>query len=120
MTTTVTYSVVGNASAFAPDLVINNILQPTDKVPLMNTVYKKFTQLLDEAASFCPALPPIQGTRGYKSNLHAAIFEFDTVKHLTSSTGMELRITLQNDIPYIGEHCTVSFRCLSDNEIILT
>jgi hypothetical protein len=119
MTTSVIYSVVGNAEVFAPEYVAANRLAPTDKVPLMNTVYNKFTQMLDEAADFCPPVPPNPGPRGFGYNLYAAIFEFDTVKHLTSSAGMELRITLGNDVAFNGEHCSINFRCISDYEVVV-
>jgi hypothetical protein len=53
-------------------------------------------------------------SRGMFSNWQAIPFSYLTSNEL--STGMELRVQLENDIPCTGEHCSMTFYCTENDQ----
>ena len=116
MTDALDYTVYGACESFAPEALEENggPYPRGTLVPLQTTEYMRFSQMFDEAAEVCNEVPVIGGEdRGLKTPQIALVFEWDTVRHLTSSDKMELRLKLKHDRAYIGERATASFRATS-------
>lgn len=117
-TDTVMFVVYGYTIVFAPHLAESNggPYPDTMLIPIDTTRYKTLTQLIDEALGSFPEIPAIGGSRGTKSSMFGFPFRYGTVRRLWSSYGMELRISLQNNIQFTGSHATATFYCVSRAE----
>lgn len=128
MTDTIVYAVYGYADVFAPELVANNIVPPGTQIELKKSRYKRYPQILTEAIGAYPTLaanaslaehlaldyPEFRSvSRGSKDPRQAVPFRYATVRDLHASAGMELRIWLEHDRVFGGEHATLTFYCTS-------
>lgn len=79
-----------------------------------STLYKTIDQLFDEvddANEF--ATGGFTGPRGFTRGRRIFTFRYETVRTLYSSLGMQMRISLENDIACGGERATAVFYCVS-------
>jgi hypothetical protein len=99
----------GYAAVFAPELVPP--LAPDDLVELAPRVrrYKRHDQILDEAHGTYPAIGTIGGPGGCTSQRYGYPLPYMTATLLYATYGMELRVSLENDIVFGGERSTVTF-----------
>jgi hypothetical protein len=79
-------------------------------------------QLTDEAKGSLPVIPSIAGTngRGLNNPMYGLPFIYTTVRRLYNKYGMELRVSLENNISFSGERATATFYCTSRTENDLT
>jgi len=121
------YNVYGYAAVFAPQLG----LPPGTKIPLNRTVYKRLSQIFNEAIGAYPLIEVLGSdkqhaamsnkdrrkiSRGMTSYLQSIPFRYGTVRLLQSSYGIELRIKLSHDTPFEGDLATCTFYCTSESE----
>lgn len=112
---TIKVQFLGPAGVFAPHLVAANVV-PADYLLEIadSTLYKTIDQLLDEvddAEEF--ASGGFVGVRGFEQGRRIFTFRYETVRTLYSSLGMQMRISLENDIVCGGERATAVFYCTS-------
>lgn len=94
---------------------------PTDTlIPISEKIYKTMQDYINEANG---AMPQILKTtaasptwRDLTENVQTFPWEYQTVKTLVSSYGMETRIYLSHDTPFDGQIATATFYCLSVDE----
>lgn len=119
---TAVFKIVGNVEVFAPQLW-NGYDPPGPyptgtKIPLKTIKYKKLGQVLDEAKGSYPVIPALGGAaRGFTEDIYGFPFRYGTVRRLYSSMGMEMHVELENNIAFGGSHSTVTFYCLSSDEV---
>ncbi len=92
--------------------------------------YKRSIDLALEAVGNYPVLQPIGASggerelplnefrrvsRGIRGPIQAMPFEYDTVRYLDGSQGVELHVWLQDDTVFGGENTFVTFRCLVED-----
>jgi hypothetical protein len=113
---TIKFGAWGLVDVFAPQLVPDVIPSGT-LIELLSTRYQRLDQIIDEALGSYPVIPAIGGSqRGNSTARYGFPFRYGTVRVISSSAGMELRVRLENDIKYGGERATATFYCLSENE----
>jgi hypothetical protein len=93
------------------------VYNPADlpnKVPYgAPVVYKTMGDYEDQARGIYPYAQPIGGpARGYTQGRVTYPFEYDTVIALDSAVGAEIRVYLENHVPYEGKKATATFHCL--------
>lgn len=129
MTDTIAYAVFGYADVFAPHLVENGTVPSGTKIELKKARYKRYGQILTEALGAYPTLAKNAATaehmalrsypefrrltRGSKDDRQAVPFRYGTVRELHAAAGMELRVWLEHDRMFGGEHATLTFYCTS-------
>jgi hypothetical protein len=107
---------------FSEDIVMNDTIvfevwayNPADlpnKVKIGGTRYKNFKNFIDEALGSYPVIPAIGGSvRGASHAIYGFPFRYGTVRTLSSAYGVELRVRLESDVPFGGEHATATFYC---------
>lgn len=109
----------GYVQVFAPDYWdANGGPLPTNSlVQLEQTKYKTFYQIIDEALGSYPKLPYISSSCGRGSReTYGFPFRYGAVKRVQSTYGMEVRVSLENDIEMGGDRATATFYCLSRQE----
>ena len=124
MTDGIEYTVYGYASVFAPQLG----LPAGTKIPLLNTRYKRLTQILEEAIGSYPKVDIFACSesarslsysefrrthRGIKSLTQSVPFRYGTVRELTSEAGMELVVRTTHDRPIVGGLASLTLYCTS-------
>lgn len=99
----------GYAGVFAPEMVPP--LGAQDLIELTPNVkrYKRHDQILDEARGAYPTIGTVAGVGGSVSERFGYPLIYKTVTELHSAYGMELRVSLENNIPMGGERATVTF-----------
>lgn len=82
-----------------------------NKVRVDRTRYKTFKNFIDEALGSYPVIPAIGGpsNRGALHPIYGFPFRYGTIRSLSSAMGIELRVRLENDVPFGGEHATATF-----------
>lgn len=112
---TIKVQFLGPAQVFAPQLVAANVLPADYLIEIADsTLYKTIDQLFDEvddANEF--ATGGFTGPRGFTRGRRIFTFRYETVRTLYSSLGMQMRISLENDIACGGERATAVFYCVS-------
>lgn len=94
-----------------------NPQNPQYKIPVAApTTYKTLDNYIEEANGCYPPVPPMGGGRGFTKARYTFPFRYQTIKELRSSQGAEIRIWLENDVPYGGEYSTATFYCTVYNE----
>lgn len=105
----IVFTVKGYAAVFAPDYVALGYLQPYDKVELKRESYKTFHQMIDDARGAYPHIPPVGGPRGMASQITGFPFRYSTTRELVGDAGIELWVSLENDLEFGGERVTATF-----------
>lgn len=91
-----------------------NPQNPQYKIPVAApTTYKTLDNYIEEANGCYPPVPPMGKTRGFLKARYTFPFKYQTIKELSSNYGVEIRIWLENDIPFGGEYSTATFYCTS-------
>ena len=94
------------------DIYVYNPYDLPNKVKYKSTTYKTMHNFIDEALGSYPEIPPIGGgVRGTESGTRGFPFMYNNVKVLKASQGIELRLSLKNDIPFEGDRVTATFYC---------
>lgn len=120
VTDTVRFQAYGWVIAFAPQLAESNGGPYPDQmlIPLGNpTIYKGMKDFVNEAVRSYVAYPAMGGStwRGIGDTI---IFDWDYTRAtaIRSSLGMEVRISLDHDLPFGGRMATATFYCASEEE----
>lgn len=113
---TVDFIAYGYVDFFAPHLV--PYLGAGTKIPLGTTRYKTMYDFQAEANGGMPVIPAIGGPswRGIQNPIIVFPWNYAALMNLYSSSGMEIRIKLQHDVPFDGEFGTATLYCLSEDE----
>jgi len=84
-----------------------------NKVMYGVTRYKSMRNFVDEALGSYPVIPVIGGDngRGLTAEVYGFPFRYGTIRRLSSAQGLELRIRLQHNEAFTGEHATATFYC---------
>jgi len=92
-----------------------NPLDLPNKVQVQDSdVFKTVRDFVDDATGCYPEIPAFGGTKRGLSYPHIVLpFNYRTVRDLKGSDGLEIRIKLENDIPFGGEFATITFYCTS-------
>jgi hypothetical protein len=115
LTDTAVFQPKGLASAFAPQLG----LPEGTKIPLGNALkYKTMRDFMNDTMKSYPGYPPLGGNtwRGLGQAVHIFDWDYTRTTDLMASSGMEIEVRLEHDVPYGGEYATVTFYCVSDDE----
>lgn len=107
---------------FSSDVILNDtvvfeiwVYNPYDlpnKFLYQSSNYKKMINYIDEAIGSFPLIPAIGGAvRGTQNSVYGFPFRYSAVRQLTSSMGVELRVRLQDNVEFGGEHATGTFYC---------
>jgi len=120
LTDSVLFQAYGPIDVYAPFLLISNggPYPPGTMIPLSTTKYKSMIDFVNEANGALPAIPALggEGWRGLATPIHVFPWRYQAMTALNSSTGIEVRIKLEHDIPFGGEVATATFYCLSQDE----
>ncbi len=115
---------------FAKDVILNDTVffqawayNPEDlpnKMPAGNAdAFKTIMNFIDEARGVHPEIPAIGGAKRGLSQPHMVFpFKYQVIRQLYASMGVEVRLWLENDIPFGGTYATVTFYCTSESEIL--
>jgi hypothetical protein len=110
---TVIFQAYGLADVFAPQLPSGTL------IPLGNPVkYKSISDYQNDALKAYPSYPPLGGSgwRGMPQGVYVFDWDYLRGKVLSSAAGMEIRISLEHDIPFEGFYATATFYCAVENE----
>jgi len=84
--------------------------------PGTRATYKRMTDFIGYTNGSYPPMPPLGGTlRGYAQNIYQLRYEYVVAITLNSAYGTELRIWLEDHIPYNGEITQITFYGYSEN-----
>ncbi len=112
----VVFQPYGLVDVFAPQLVPGTYPSGT-KIPLGNPViYKTMTDFQNDAVK-AYATYPVLGGSGWRGSPHAIVvldWDYVTSTVLRSDLGMEIRLSLQHDVPFGGWYATATFYCISE------
>jgi len=114
---TIRFSVWGIADYFLPPEMIGNEegqIPSGTKIQLEDKVYKTMGDFINEANGAYPTIPQIGGpVRGTSSPILEIPWVYRTAINLYHSKGMEVRVSLEHDIPCRGDMGTIAFYCVS-------
>jgi hypothetical protein len=116
VTDTIVIQILGSVDVFAPQLSTaqGGTIPAGTAIPLRTTVYKTFSQMLDEAADAYPGIPPTGGSpRGTSHRTMFIGFPYRAVQPLLSSAGMFLRVSCKHDRVFQGTRSTCTFYAIS-------
>jgi hypothetical protein len=120
MTDTVNFVAYGYVDVFAPQYLQSNggPYPSLTKIPLATTRYKTMYDFQAESNGALPHINPIGGSgwRGIKNGIMVFPWNYAAMTPLSSAAGMEIRISLQHDVPFGGEFGTATLYCLSETE----
>jgi len=109
MNDTLVTTVYGYAGIFAPEYVALGLLASGSLIPLQPDYYKTIANIIEEAMGAYPVIPAIGGSvRGIADEIYGFPFQYRAKKSLTSAYGLRLKISLQNNIAYGGELCSLT------------
>lgn len=124
ITTAAIFAVHGPIDVFAPHLLQSNggPFPSGTKIPLRVNRYDRMYNFIDEAQHSYPDIPALGGNswRGMSQPMH--IFRwpytgaYGTPTVLDATKGMELHISLENNIPYAGTRAIVTLYTRSEPE----
>lgn len=112
---TLIFQMFGLVDVFAPEL-IGNGYESGDKIPISGAEkYKTMNDFIADAEKSYPLVPVMTGAgdswRMYQQE--RVIYRFDYTQRATTdmlaSYGMEIRVWLENDVPYEGEYAVGTF-----------
>jgi hypothetical protein len=110
----------GYAGVFAPQYVQLGVFQPTQLIPLMALPYRYKTRndYVNESCGNYPIIPPFGGNgwRGGQQEIITLPWIYLTKTELFSSYGMEIRISMENNIEMGGEMATATFYTVETDE----
>jgi len=109
ITDTIIFQTFGYVDVFAPQLV-NNPYLPGTKIPLKTFKYKTMNDYQNAAFKAYPSYPALGG-RGQTQEV--IVFDWDYQRSLTliANYGMEVKIFLEHDAPFLGTYATASMYC---------
>jgi len=114
-TDTVKFQAMGPWEFFAPGLG----LPPGTMIPLGNPLlYKGMRDIFNDATRAYPKYPALGGTgwRGSQTPVIICCWDYIGATVLKSSQGLEIWLSLENDIPFGGDFATCTFYCASSVE----
>jgi hypothetical protein len=132
MTDTINYSIFALVDAVAPELVSGNIVPSGTMISIGEAVYKRMGQISAEAQGAYPAIEVLgssneeltmsieefrRKSRGTRTKVQALPFNYSTTRDLSSAAQMEIRVHLKHDRPFIGDTVTITFYCVSKDEV---
>ena len=103
----------GRVDDFAPQLV-NNPYPSGTLIPLENpTIYKAYSDFLNDAVKIYPESAPLGGDNWRATPIPMAVFNWDYVSSIDfrSDNGMEIQLRLQHDVQMDGWYATLTFYC---------
>ena len=116
---TLHFKTFGYVDVFAPQLVDNPYPSGT-LIPISDKVYKTMLDYINEANGAMPLIHkttnPAPGWRDITQDIQTYPWNYQAVKTLYSSYGMETRIYLKNNVPFDGTLATATFYCFSVSE----
>jgi hypothetical protein len=88
------------------------------KISLNKFIYKSFSDFENDAFKSYPAYPAIGGTNWRAQLQPVTVFDWDYVsgQQISSKAGMEIRVSLEHDVPCGGYMGTATFYCRSEDE----
>ena len=89
---------------------------PNLKVPVNTLVYKNVKDIINGANLGKGYIPAFGNTRGINNNVLVFPFDYTSLRILKNSLGVELVISLKDDIPLGGEFATLTFYTISQDE----
>ncbi len=110
LTDTAVFQPRGLASSWAPQLG----LPAGTKIPLGNPLkYKTMRNFYDDAMRAYPAYSSLGGNSWRGCQQPATVLDWDYTRttDLLSSSGMDIEVRLEHDVPFEGEFATVTFYC---------
>lgn len=118
ITDSIRFQPYGYVQVFAPQLWQGNGgPYPTDTlIPLGDaTVYKTMMDYINEANGAYPEIVALGGStwRGSPQSVMTFPWNYIALTDLFSAYGMEIRISLEHEIPFTGTVATATFYCLS-------
>ena len=114
-TDTVKFQAMGPWEFFAPGLG----LPPGTMIPLGNPLlYKGMRDIFNDATRAYPKYPALGGPgwRGMQTPVIICCWDYVGATVLQSSVGLEIWLSLENDIPFGGDFATCTFYCASSDE----
>lgn len=124
--TAVKYTVYGLVDVFAPELTPSPYPSGT-LIPVQDDRYDRVSSIFQEARGAYSQVLAVGATeahkaisdidefrrtsRGMKSMVQPIPFAYSTVRELISSYGLELRLSLEGDIPFEGELASMTYYC---------
>lgn len=118
MTDTFLFQAYGLVDVFAPQLMPG--IPSGTKIPLGDPLkYKTLGDLLNDSNHAYPAYPAVGGSNWRAMPQAAYIFSWDYdvgMTLLSSSYGMEIRVSLEHDSVCGGSFATAAFYCTSEDE----
>jgi len=114
-TDTVKFQLMGPWEFFAPGLG----LPPGTLIPLGNPlVYKGMRDIYNDTTRAYPKYPALGGPgwRGNQTPVIVCCWDYIGATVLKSSLGLEIWLTLENNIPFGGDFATATFYCASSVE----
>jgi hypothetical protein len=115
---TLIFTPYGYAGVFAPQYVPVPY-SATTLIPLAaSNKYKRMSDFVNEANGSYPVIPVIggQGWRGLSQEIITFPWNYVARTDLSSAAGMELKITMENNIEQGGQMATATFYALSESE----
>ena len=118
---TITFETLGYVQAFAPHLWVENggPLPTNHLITLRKKIYKSMSDFIDEANGALPVIPASSAQQKTFRDLTVDVvtypWNYRSVLALHSSLGMEVRVYLENDVPYTGK-ATATFYTFSLGE----
>lgn len=117
LTDSVVFQPYGLVDVFAPQLMPG--VPSGTKIPLGDPViYKSMSDYQNDAVKSYSTYPALGGS-GWRGAPHATvIFDWDYLSStvLRSDYGLEIRVSLQHDVPFGGYYATATFYCLVENQ----
>jgi hypothetical protein len=116
LTDTAIFAPFGPIDIFAPQLLQSNggPYPPGTMIPLQTNKYPRMHNYIDEAQHAYPQIPAMGGAgwRGMQQPMHIFRWpytvDFGALIDIKSSLGMELRVWLENHIPFEGERAVAT------------
>jgi len=117
---TVKFQPYGYVEVYAPSLTPTPYPAGT-LIPLGNpTTYKTMNGFIDEANGAMPVIykttNPSPSWRDLTTDVQTFPWNYQAVTELTSSSGLEIQISLEHDSQFDGDVATATFYCLSYDE----
>lgn len=130
MTDTVMYDIWAVVDAVAPQLMPG--IPSGTMIPIGEVVYKRMGQISAEAQGAYPSIEVLgasdaelamsldefrRKSRGTRSKVQALPFNYSTSRDLSAAAMMEVRVHTKHDRPFEGDTVTVTFYCVSKDEV---
>lgn len=116
LTDSIVFQAYGYVDVFAPHLV--GMLGSGTKIPLEDpVVYKTISDFQCDAFKSYPSYPAISPStwRGMSQKLMVFDWDYISSTSLYEKYGMEIKISLDHNVPFGGSYASASFYCVSEN-----